>query len=536
VKRIYLILILFALGYTNGLCQATVFSLFQDPSKEADQQFTAGNYTNAVTLYTEQLAKTPNDVILHQRLAQACYRAKDYSGAISAYNHYTAAGQTLAGDDLFYYAEANATLGNRTVALDYYKRCLAKQPDNELLIKKIWRLNNIQYLYEDSAHYAVRALTINTTAGELCAVPYTNGFVFSSNRKGADVIEKVNRKLNTPFYKLYQATWAEDTATRTLVIAGKPMLFGTSLKSVYNIGAVAFYDHDEAMVFVAAAEQKRSDGVHTLGLHFARKQGRKWKVISHFPHNSSKYSIHDVSVSRDGQTLYFSSDMEGGIGGKDLYTSQWTDGQWTKPRNLGEPVNTPMNEAFPYIHGSTLYFSSDGQPGMGQLDIFKTHRSDEGFADPENMGYPINSHYDDFGLALDSLGNHGYLTSNRKNGRYDDDLYEIDMDLQTYPLTVAAILKYKEHSGSNAAILPWPKATAELVDSETGKAVYKTTTDSKGNVSIIIPYASRYYVRITDKDGVEYKASFELGKYRKEDSVHEIVIIKDIFKKHTDRK
>lgn len=536
MTKAWIVLAIGCLSYLQGAGQATVFSLFQDPLHEADRHFAAGHYAQAATLYTAGLSHNPNDGAMRRKLAQARYRSKDYAGALSAYDQCLSSGTTLTRDDLYYYAEANATLGRRTVALDYYKRCLAQQPDDELVAKKIWRLTNLQYLYEDSAHYAVRPLTINTASGELCAVPYADGFVFISNRKGSGVVERFNRKSNTPFYKLYLARWKEDTATRVLTV-GKPAAFATSLRAGHNTGPIAFYHTGKELVFVTSSEKAGVDGRRTLGLYFAALQGKKWKVVSTFPFNSDRYSIHDVSINEEGTVLYFSSDMAGGAGGKDLYISRWVDGKWTTPQNLGEEINTPLNEAFPYLHNHMLYFSSDGHPGMGQLDIFRATIEEDGYGEPENLGYPINSFYDDFGLALDSLGTHGYLSSNRGKGGYNDDVYEVDMDLQTYPLTIACLLKYKEHTWSaRSGNVPWANARVALMDGSHGKPVFTTKTDAKGNFSIVIPYFSRYYVQVTDEEGMEHKASFELSKYQGEASVHEIVIVKDIFKKNNDRK
>jgi len=523
----------------QGVCQATVFTLFQDPLKAADKAFASGNYTQAVAMYTAQLSRSPADGATRLKQARAYYYVKDYRRAAEAYGQYlAAAGATLPWNDMYAYAEANVTLGNRAAALDYYKRCLAQQPDNDWVAKKIWRLTNLQYLFEDSAHFAIRSLAVNTTAGELCAVPYKHGFVFASNRKGSAVVQQLNRQLNAPFYKLYQATWQEDTVTHAQVLAGKLAPFGSTLKSRYNIGPVAFYRGGEEMVFVTAAERENAAGQRTLGLYFAGLQNGRWKMRAAFPHNSDRFSIYDVSVSEDGQTLYFSSDMAGGLGGKDIYVSQWLDGEWSTPCNAGEMINTPHNEVFPYLHrGHTLYFSSDGHAGLGQLDIFKAKVEDGGYGEPENVGYPLNSGYDDFGLALDSLGTHGYLSSNRRHGGYDDDVYEVDMDLQTYPLNIAAVLKYKAHTWSDASgVVPWVKAHVALVDSGPDRAVYETTTDGTGNFLITIPYHSKYYVRVIDEDGAEYRASFEQSKYQHEASVHEIVIVKDIFKKTDDSK
>lgn len=536
MTKAWIVLAIGCLSYLQGVGQATVFTLFQDPLHEADQHFAAGHYAQAAALYTAALSRKPDDVALRRKLAQARYRAKDYTGAVAAYDQCLSAGSTLTGDDLYNYAEANATLGRHAVALDYYKRCLAQQPDNELIAKKVWRLANLQYLYEDSAHYAVRSLAINTTSGELCAVPYQDGFVFTSNRTGAGIVERFNRKSNTPFYKLYLARWKEDTSTHTLTV-GKPAAFAASLRAGHNTGPVAFYRQGRQMVFVTSSERVGVDGRRTLGLYFATGEGKKWKVVSPFAFNSDRYSIHDVSINEEGTVLYFSSDMAGGVGGKDLYTCQWVDGRWTQPRNLGDAINTPLNEAFPHLHNHMLYFSSDGHPGLGQLDIFRVPVQDNDYGEPENLGYPINSPYDDFGLALDTLGTHGYLSSNRQHGGYDDDVYEVDMDLQTYPFTVACVLKYKEHTWSDrAGNEAWPNARVALIDSGNGKSVFATRTDASGTFSIVVPYFSKYYIEVVDEDGGAHKASFELSKYQGEASVHEIVIVKDIFKKNNDRK
>ena len=124
-------------------------------------------------------------------------------------------------------------------------------------------------------------------------------------------------------------------------------------------------------MFLRLQDADGNDG-YTLGLYFAVLEANKWKLTSSYQHNSDAYSINDVSISEDGTILYFSSDMKGGLGGNDIYTSQLKDGRWSKPQNLGEAVNTSQNEIFPYLHeDGSLYFSSDGLPGLGQLDLFK---------------------------------------------------------------------------------------------------------------------------------------------------------------------
>jgi hypothetical protein len=224
--------------------------------------------------------------------------------------------------------------------------------------------------------------------------------------------------------------------------------------------------------------------------------------------------------------------MKGGFGGRDLYKSELVNGKWTRPENLGEVVNTPYDEVFPYLHKNlTLYFSSNGHAGMGGLDIFKSAVKADGYGEAENAGFPLNSHADDFGITIDSLDTHGYISSNRNRGGFDDDLFEFDMDLQTYPLTIAGTIKIKEHTWSDSSALKrLPHAKIYLVDNLRDVTVYESATDAGGNFSVVIPYFSKYVIRVVTEDGDENLAVLEIPKHRKELSAHEIVMVRDVFK------
>lgn len=523
----------------QGDCQSSVFSILKDPLKLADKSYAEGNYMEAIELYENVLDKNSANSQVQLKLAQSYYQVKSYEKSIAMYNSYVKNNsKNLPWFDMYRYAEAQTALKDYPAALEYYKRCLEDKPDHELVAKKIWRLNNINYLYEDSSHYAVRPMEmINTNYGELCPIPYQNKVVFTSNRSEVKAVEKMNGKLNAPFYQIYSVSWTMDTTTQAQSFMGKPKVFTKTVKSKYNIGPVSFYNKGSRMAFVSSAEEREEGSNHTLGLYFASIKNHKWVLDSAYPHNSDDYSIHDVTISEDGTRVFFSSEMKGGFGGKDIYTSQWLDGQWSKPRNLGEAINTTESEEFPYLHADgTLYFSSNGHAGLGALDIFKVQVKPEGYSEPQNVGYPLNSSHDDFGISFDSLATHGYFTSNRKNGGYDDDIYEFDMDLQTYPFTITGVIKFKEHTWSDESTIQlWPGVKVFLMDSWLGIGVNESQTDSEANFSIVIPYFSKYYIQIVDEDGHAHKASLEIQKYRTETNVHEIVIVKDIFTQSPDK-
>jgi hypothetical protein len=431
---------------------------------------------------------------------------------------------------MFRYAEAKVALKDHVTALTYYKKCLQRDPKNDMIAKKIWGINNINYLFEDSSRYAVQELAINSAYGELAPVPVRDGLIFTSNRRISQAVERVSARLNEPFYQLYKTSWKPASTTGILIMT-EPKRFAGSISSSYNTGPVAFYNQGNNMVFVSSSSDADGSGTYTLGVYFAVLEEGKWKIVSSYQHNSSAYSINDVSINEKGTVLYFSSDMKGGLGGNDIYTSELQDGRWSKPQNLGEEINTSQNEIFPYLHqDGSLYFSSDGLPGLGQLDLFKSEAKSDGYSEPQNLGYPINSSFDDFGLAFDSLATHGYFTSNRKRGGYDDDIYELDMDLQQYPITITGVMKFKEHTWSEqSAIQPWPNVKFYLIDSRHGKSVFEGVTGAGGRFSITIPYFSKYFLQIVDPSGDEHKVSLEIAKYRSEISNHEIVVVKDIF-------
>lgn len=162
-----------------------------------------------------------------------------------------------------------------------------------------------------------------------------------------------------------------------------------------------------------------------------------WSEPEIFPFNSEQFNVGYPSISDDGLTLYFASDMPGGFGGYDLYriTKDPVSGNWGKPENLGPAINTSLNDAYPFIAGNILYFSSFGHPGFGGFDIFYSEMAEDGsFSFPVNMGSPINSSADDFGFIINREYTSGFYTSNRPGGLGNDDIYSFNIVNRTFDL------------------------------------------------------------------------------------------------------
>jgi len=149
-----------------------------------------------------------------------------------------------------------------------------------------------------------------------------------------------------------------------------------------------------------------------------------WTNICEMPFNGDTYSVGHPALSPDNNTMYFVSDMPGGYGNTDIYKSVYINGKWSNPVNLGATVNTRGREMFPFVgKDGLLYFSSDGYPGIGGLDIYVAEEVSPGKYKVINLPSPINSSYDDFGFTLNNDSLKGYLTSDRVGGKGEDDIY-----------------------------------------------------------------------------------------------------------------
>jgi hypothetical protein len=470
------------------------------------------------------------------KMARCYFSLKDFAHAIEQFGNVLKREGKLPSRDLYLYAEALTGTGQYTKAAEVYRQYLIVDPSHDLVTKKLWRLNNIQYVFEDSAQYSLRNLSFNTTAGDLCAAPLRNGLVFLSNRRGIPVIDKTDAATSMPFYQALFVEIKEDSLRPGLPFYTKPLTFSTELDSKFHAGPVSFFDRGTRMVYTMTGDADPM-GFRPLQLGFAELRNGKWVATGKFPHNGANYSNSDPFMTENGMKLYFCSDRKGGMGGKDLYVSTQTNGKWSSPENLGEGINTQQNEISPFIfQDHTLYFASDGHAGIGGLDVFRSEIENNIFQEPQLMGYPLNTSSDEFGVFLDSAGTRGYLSSNRRNGGFDDDIYEFEMDLQTYPLVLSGLLRFKEHNWNDSSELqPFVNARIELIDNIRNVKVFQGSSDAQGNFSITVPRFSNYRIRVVESDQIDHVVSLEIPRQRKLYTNHEIVIVKDAFRSENEK-
>lgn len=260
----------------------------------------------------------------------------------------------------------------------------------------------------------VKKTQFSSQYDDIAPVFYNQGIVFSSNRK--------NHILNTYYTKgkegkeefLFDLFYA--TGDTNIGQAVKPL--PKEINTLFNEGPATFSSDDNLIIVTRAMATAKKNKKGPLGLYFSKLNDGVWSMPEPFEHNSTTYNLAHPSLSKDGNTLYFTSDLPGGAGGKDIWKSEFINGEWSVPENLGSNINTPSDEIFPYAdHLGNLYYSSNKQGGLGGYDIYKVALVN---------GYewkvlaPVNSPQDDYALVSEDAMMSGYFCSNREG---QDDIY-----------------------------------------------------------------------------------------------------------------
>lgn len=280
----------------------------------------------------------------------------------------------------------------------------------------------------------------------------------------------------------------------------------------YNEGAQSISPDGKYLFFTGC---NRPDGLGRCDIYVARKEGNDWaKAINLGNVINSEYWESQPSISPDGSTLYFVSNRPGGIGGYDIWKSNLTDeGKWTTPVNLGPTINTPYDENTPFIHadGKTLYFSSNGWPGLGDKDIFFSRLGEDGkFSTPINLGYPINTFNEEIGLIVTADGSEGLFSSNVKDGGFGDlDIYKFTLPEKAKPLPVTYVKGIVRDKETKELL----EATVLVIDLKTNTAVFNDFTSKEtGDFLAVMPIGSEYSFNV-EADGYLFNSQhYELAQ------------------------
>lgn len=340
----------------------------------------------------------------------------------------------------------------------------------------------VNYLKRDTGRYQITVLPFNTEYSEMGPALTGRYIYYSSNRPERSFSQWTDVRNNKSFYRVFK----HDT------IMGLPDdQAEAAFRTPFNNGPV-FFSRDGNAVFITRNVHSRNEAAD-LHIVISMWRNGQWSTdVSKLPLKDDGYSIFHPALTSDGKRLFFASNRPGGYGGIDLYYSDMKGGFWTKPINLGPNVNTPGNEIFPHVGSDgTLFFASDGHPGLGGLDIFSTSVSENDFGIPINMGANLNSSFDDFGLVLKPDQRSGYFTSNRKGGKGDDDIYEVKFSSMAALVAISGQTLMPDQSPINGVQIT-------ILD-EAGTLFNQIESDDNGKFNILLPNNSTFTVLFRKK-------------------------------------
>lgn len=397
--------------------------------KKGDAYYKTMQYNKAIEKYTKSLSQKPSDEV-KIKIADSYRLNNDYKNAEKWYAEVV----TIPGVEpinLFYYAKVLMNNENYKDAKAWFQNYLKVKNSDPVALTLVASCDSFNRFYADSTRYALKTVDIPEVTTAFAQVNYADGIVFAADKETFSSAQKQTGWTGRSYLDLYfskkndDGTWA----------APEPLK--GEVNGVYHEGPAVFNKEGTVVYFTrsnysGSRKLKKNDKDESnLKLFRAELKDGVWTNLEELPFNSNEYSCGHPALSQDGKTVYFISDMPGGLGGTDIYkvvSKKNKDSvmEWSAPENLGAAINTAGNEMFPYMHkDGTLYFSSDAHNTLGGLDIFSSSFDGKGWSVPENLNYPINSSKDDFAFVLNDDGVTGYISSNRKDL---DKIYEIRME------------------------------------------------------------------------------------------------------------
>ena len=424
--------------------------------KRADKNLKRFDFAQAAQNLKIAVSKAPNDISLKERLARTYVLMDDHVKAEEIYAQIVKIPSSQAVNRLYYGLElrANGKYAEAAKAFNEYAQQKPEDPRSKELAGGAEKMTAIAV---DSKVYEVSNLTAqNSSASDMGVAFYKEGILFSSN-KGKDVsILRQDVWSGKRFYDIYTA--GGNNGGLNMPIKQK----GCQPNRKFHEGPSVVTTDGKQMYFtrsnyIKSTAKKSKDKKVKLKIMHADWDDNKqmWVNIKEISLNNNEYSVGHPALSKDGKRLYFISDMPGGLGETDLYVS-YSDmnNNWGPAINLGKGVNTQGRELFPFISDDgTLYFSSDSRTGLGGLDVYSTSFANGEWGNVQNVGAPINTNADDFGYIIDAKNENGYFVSNRAGGQGDDDIYKFKKVAVTLCGTVVDALTKAVLPGSDVKLM-----------------------------------------------------------------------------------
>ncbi|UKJ05952.1 OmpA family protein [Solitalea lacus] len=495
--------------------------------EQSDNFLNVKNYTGAIDVLQKAVKEDKSFIEAYQRLGDIYRINKNNSKAKENYLQVVTLYPDHLKQDYFYLGEIELKEGNYEQAKKHLDKFMMYAEKPQQFIGKTKKyLADCKFGIEAKKNpvpFNPQNLgpAINTNADEYLPSLTADGKMMIFTRKEAN---------NEDFYtsELINNEWSNAVKLK-----------GNINTSYLNEGAQSLSSDGQYLLLTIC----NAPGGHgRCDIYYSKLNGNEWSspVNIGSPINTGAWESQPC-LAPDGRTLYFASDRKGGQGKIDIWKSYLEDDEsWSEPENLGPTINTPEDEQSPFIHpdNETLYFSSNGWPGMGNSDIYFSQKDTNGSWKPAvNAGYPINTHMDDFCLVVTGDGSKGYFSTNNTEGKAGHDLYVFDIPQSLRPniLTFINGVVYDEKTGYKL------DAVVEVQNLKTGKTVYRSVSNSlTGQFYASLPHGNEYAMNVSKEGYLFYSGYFSTTNIKnggvvnlkaplKEIAVGEKIVLKNIF-------
>ena len=477
MKKTYILLIL--------VLASSLISAQNKDTQIADKLFKKFEFISAAESYLKLVASYKEDGYVYRQLGDCYFNIYNTKEAAKWYAKAIAKKQD---SELYYrYAQMLKAIGNYAESNKQMQKFAEMQPNDSRAKTFNENPNYIPVLLDQRKSFDVKSIDINSDKSDFGAFLMDNTIYFTSARNSNSKIYSWTKE---PFLDIYKANLNEDGTISNILLLKE-------INSKYHDGSVSISQDGSTMYFTSDSFRENSfekDKASKLKLgrnniFSAKFVNGKWDEITSLPFNSKDYSTGNPSISKDGKTLYFSSNRPGSIGGVDIWKVAISEsGSYGTPENLGKNVNTEGNESFPFItFDNVLYFSSDAKQGLGAMDVYKIDLTKN--SEAKNLGKPVNSEKDDFAFTINENKNIGFVASNR-NG--NDDIFKL------IPVCNYEVNAIVTNANSGAIIA---EANVSILDDK-NNIISTIKANNKGEVSYTVDCEKTYTIQAI-KDGFE---------------------------------
>jgi len=457
--------------------------------QKGNKEFNQFEYVNSRAIYLKVAEKGFKSQDLFQHLGDSYYftaelpeAAKWYESLVNDY------GDKVEAEYYFRYAQSLKSIEKYDQADRMMDKFYSMSPSDSRASNFEGEKNYLEFIEKQSGRFDLTFVGMNSENSDFAPAFYKDELVFSSSRVEGNSSKKHHVWNDQPFSDLFVTNQGNDKSGISNLSKNINTKYHESTAVFTKDGNTVYFTRNN---YTNKTFKENSSGTNLLKLYRSKKVEDKWQKAEELPFNSNEYAIAHPALSPDEKTLYFASDMPGGKGLSDLYKVAITEGGFGTPVSLGNKINTEGRETFPFVASNgDLYFSSDGHPGLGGLDVFVVAQHDNGTYDKGfNVGKPVNSPLDDFTFIVNSETGKGYFASNREGGKGSDDIYGFTQNTPLITSCVQSLTGVVKDKLTNTIL---PGAKVSLIDIQ-GNVISETVAALDGSFTIDPIYCEKTY-------------------------------------------